>query len=237
LPPARSFSRKGTPRKGPWAARRGLSPGALVVLVDDGIELRIEVFDQSDRSLDELFGRDLALWTSDARPSASWDAYSEGFMESLLRLECRAESLARRAMRESRPLCRVERPSPTAATSHRVDPGFRATLIRGPGPGWTMARITGFSSMVSPSAAWPRFGGRRGRWRSRVGSGSSPECSSSGWYTRFKSTRRSQMSRMREVEWESCLLEPIPAPELEQRFHRETGRPGSLMRFLRAPTG
>jgi AhpD family alkylhydroperoxidase len=40
------------------------------------------------------------------------------------------------------------------------------------------------------------------------------------------------MSTMREVEWESCLLEPIPAPKLEQRFHRETGRPGSLMRFL-----
>jgi AhpD family alkylhydroperoxidase len=40
------------------------------------------------------------------------------------------------------------------------------------------------------------------------------------------------MGTMRDVEWESCLLEPIPAPKLEQRFRRETGRPGRLMRFF-----
>ncbi len=40
------------------------------------------------------------------------------------------------------------------------------------------------------------------------------------------------MGAMREIEWDSCLIEPIPAPKLEQRFRRETGRPGSLMRFF-----
>ncbi len=55
------LQQEGHAAEGPLGQRAGgLSPRALVVLVDDGVELRIEVFDQSDRSLDELFGRDLA---------------------------------------------------------------------------------------------------------------------------------------------------------------------------------
>jgi alkylhydroperoxidase family enzyme len=40
------------------------------------------------------------------------------------------------------------------------------------------------------------------------------------------------MGAVREIEWDSCLIEPIPTPKLEQRFRRETGRPGSMMRFF-----
>jgi len=40
------------------------------------------------------------------------------------------------------------------------------------------------------------------------------------------------MASMSEIEWEPCLLTQRPAPELERRFHRETGRPGQLMRFF-----
>ena len=40
------------------------------------------------------------------------------------------------------------------------------------------------------------------------------------------------MARMSEIEWEPCLLTQRPAPELERRFHEETGRPGQLMRFF-----
>ena len=36
---------------------------------------------------------------------------------------------------------------------------------------------------------------------------------------------------MSEIEWEPCLLTQRPAPELERRFSRETGRPGSIMRY------
>ena len=38
----------------------GLLARAFVVLVDDGVELRIEVLDQADRGLDEFFGTDLS---------------------------------------------------------------------------------------------------------------------------------------------------------------------------------
>lgn len=40
------------------------------------------------------------------------------------------------------------------------------------------------------------------------------------------------MARMSEIEWEPCLLTQRPAPELEARFERETGRPGGLMRYF-----
>ena len=40
------------------------------------------------------------------------------------------------------------------------------------------------------------------------------------------------MAVMREIEWEPCLLERRPCPDLEQRFKRETGRPGKLMQFF-----
>ena len=40
------------------------------------------------------------------------------------------------------------------------------------------------------------------------------------------------MARMSEIEWEPCLLTQRPAPELEMRFERETGRPGKLMRYF-----
>jgi hypothetical protein len=35
---------------------------------------------------------------------------------------------------------------------------------------------------------------------------------------------------MSDIEWESCLLAQRPAPELDLRFERETGRPGKSMR-------
>ncbi len=37
---------------------------------------------------------------------------------------------------------------------------------------------------------------------------------------------------MREIEWESCLLPPVPAPELQRRFQREVGRPGTAIRYF-----
>ena len=40
------------------------------------------------------------------------------------------------------------------------------------------------------------------------------------------------MARMSEIEWEPCLLSQRPAPELERRFARETGRPGKMMRYF-----
>ncbi len=40
------------------------------------------------------------------------------------------------------------------------------------------------------------------------------------------------MASMSQIEWEPCLLTQHPAPELERRFARETGRPGQLMRFF-----
>ncbi len=40
------------------------------------------------------------------------------------------------------------------------------------------------------------------------------------------------MASMSEIEWEPCLLTQRPAPELELRFERETGRPGRLMRYF-----
>ena len=40
------------------------------------------------------------------------------------------------------------------------------------------------------------------------------------------------MASMTQIEWEPCLLTQHPAPELERRFERETGRPGQLMRYL-----
>ena len=40
------------------------------------------------------------------------------------------------------------------------------------------------------------------------------------------------MASMSEIEWEPCLLTQRPAPELERRFQRETGRPGQLMRYF-----
>lgn len=40
------------------------------------------------------------------------------------------------------------------------------------------------------------------------------------------------MARMSEIEWEPCLLTQHPAPELERRFERATGRPGQLMRYF-----
>lgn len=40
------------------------------------------------------------------------------------------------------------------------------------------------------------------------------------------------MARMSEIEWEPCLLSQRPAPELERRFSRETGRPGKMMRYF-----
>ena len=40
------------------------------------------------------------------------------------------------------------------------------------------------------------------------------------------------MGTIREIEWGACLLEQTPHPELEQRFRRETGRPGDIMRFF-----
>lgn len=42
------------------------------------------------------------------------------------------------------------------------------------------------------------------------------------------------MAAIREIEWEPCLLERTPNPELEQRFRRETGRPGDMMQFFEA---
>ncbi|MGR8950602.1 MAG: carboxymuconolactone decarboxylase family protein [Gammaproteobacteria bacterium] len=40
------------------------------------------------------------------------------------------------------------------------------------------------------------------------------------------------MARMSEIEWEPCLLSQRPAPDLERRFSRETGRPGKFMRYF-----
>ena len=40
------------------------------------------------------------------------------------------------------------------------------------------------------------------------------------------------MASMSEIEWEPCPLTQRPAPELELRFERETGRPGRLMRCI-----
>lgn len=40
------------------------------------------------------------------------------------------------------------------------------------------------------------------------------------------------MGAIREIEWEPCLLERHPCPELEQRFRRETGRPGTIMQYF-----
>ena len=40
------------------------------------------------------------------------------------------------------------------------------------------------------------------------------------------------MARMSEIEWEPCLLSQRPAPDLERRFSRETGRPGKMMRYF-----
>ncbi len=40
------------------------------------------------------------------------------------------------------------------------------------------------------------------------------------------------MPAIREIEWEPCLLERQPCPELEQRFQRETGRPGRMMQYF-----
>ena len=42
------------------------------------------------------------------------------------------------------------------------------------------------------------------------------------------------MARMSDIEWGPCLLTQRPAPELELRFERETGRPGNLMRYFEA---
>jgi AhpD family alkylhydroperoxidase len=42
------------------------------------------------------------------------------------------------------------------------------------------------------------------------------------------------MASMSEIEWESCLLTQRPAPDLERRFERETGRSGRLMRYFEA---
>lgn len=40
------------------------------------------------------------------------------------------------------------------------------------------------------------------------------------------------MARMSEIEWEPCLLSQRPAPDLERRFSRATGRPGKMMRYF-----
>lgn len=40
------------------------------------------------------------------------------------------------------------------------------------------------------------------------------------------------MSAMRDIEWETCLLEPHPWPEFEERYANEVGRPGKMLRFL-----
>jgi len=40
------------------------------------------------------------------------------------------------------------------------------------------------------------------------------------------------MARMSEIDWEPCLLTQHPAPELESRFERETGRSGRVMRYF-----
>lgn len=40
------------------------------------------------------------------------------------------------------------------------------------------------------------------------------------------------MGAIREIEWEPCLLESTPCPDLEKHFQEETGRPGHIMRFF-----
>ncbi len=40
------------------------------------------------------------------------------------------------------------------------------------------------------------------------------------------------MGAISEIEWEPCLLERSPNPEFEQRFQRETGRPGHFMQYF-----
>ena len=44
------------------------------------------------------------------------------------------------------------------------------------------------------------------------------------------------MPSMSEIEWEPCLLTQRPAPELELRFERQTGRLGRLMRYFQRLT-
>lgn len=44
------------------------------------------------------------------------------------------------------------------------------------------------------------------------------------------------MTRMSEIEWEPCFIEPRKDPEFERRYFRQTGRPGFVMRpFLPNP--
>jgi AhpD family alkylhydroperoxidase len=39
------------------------------------------------------------------------------------------------------------------------------------------------------------------------------------------------MTTMKDIEWEDCLVEPRPNPELEKRFVMETRRPAGLIRY------
>lgn len=40
------------------------------------------------------------------------------------------------------------------------------------------------------------------------------------------------MSAMQEIEWEACLLEPLPDPALERRWREATGRPSGVVRYF-----
>jgi hypothetical protein len=54
LPPARSFRRNATPRKAVGEGAARLAAGAIEVLVDDGVQSRVQALDASDRRIDEL---------------------------------------------------------------------------------------------------------------------------------------------------------------------------------------
>jgi AhpD family alkylhydroperoxidase len=40
------------------------------------------------------------------------------------------------------------------------------------------------------------------------------------------------MSQLRSIEWDACLLEPRPAPEVVRRYRRETGRPDRTIHYF-----